>query len=88
MDDSPDEVRDEGDVEKGEERGQGRMQMDKGKGKQKAMSEESGEVEMEVVKEEAMDVNVEFDKLTEEESRASSPMPVMHVWKKSSMKPG
>ena len=54
MDDSSDEVWDEGDVEKGEERGQGRMGMEKGKGKQKAMSEESGEMETEVLKEEAI----------------------------------
>ena len=34
--------------------------MDKGKGKQKVMSEESGKTETEVVKEEAVGVDVDF----------------------------
>lgn len=59
-----------------EERGQSSMQMDKGKGKRKDQSESSQESGRKiVVKTELMDLDVVMDKLADDQSGLSSPLP-------------
>ena len=73
VDDSSEEVRDEGNrEEETEQRGQISMWMDKGKGKQKDISEEGRELGRKMsVKAEKMDVDLEIDKLAEDQSSPS-----------------
>lgn len=87
VDESSDESRDEGGrEEKPVERGRSKVRMNKGKGKERVIGEETGRKAL--VKAEPMDVDLEEDDLTDDRSRRSSPSPAQRRPKKSSMKAG
>lgn len=89
VDDSPDELRDEGSqVVETAERGWSSMQIDKGKGKRKERSKESQESGRIVLKTELMDLDMDMDELANDQSSPSSPSQLKQMPTKSSMKPG